>query len=307
MDHALARGVGRRRRDVRRRHRSSRRQVARWSRSSALVLQRAPDPRLRRRRIAGAARAARARCLDGVRGGDGVAGRSVRSGTSAVHPETYPSLGRPRLHRLLSARRTSEWLRCSAHGLARIGGTLWLDGLTASLAAAALGAAVLVELVLRTTEGSPSTVATNLAYPLGDLLLLSAVFGVFSLTRWRPGRVAVLGSASSAPPSRTPSTSSRAPPARTSRDRGSTSSGRRAPPHRVVAWAVDRSGVELEVEGRPLLAVPAACALVAIGVLVYDHFSGSTSSPSALAAATLARGGRPPRRSRSARTAGSSS
>ena len=47
---------------------------------------------------------------------------------------------------------------------------------------------MIVEVVLRSTEGSTPTVATNLAYPLGDLLLLSAVFGFFSLTRWRPGR-----------------------------------------------------------------------------------------------------------------------
>src|SRR5206468_10132501 len=38
-----------------------------------------------------------------------------------------------------------------------IGGTLWLDGATAALAAASLGAAVLVELVLQSTEGSTST------------------------------------------------------------------------------------------------------------------------------------------------------
>ena len=68
-----------------------------------------------------------------------------------------------------------------------IGGTLWLDGITASLAAGALAAAVLFELVIVTTEGSAATVITNLAYPLGDVLLLSAVFGAFSLTGWRSG------------------------------------------------------------------------------------------------------------------------
>jgi hypothetical protein len=44
-----------------------------------------------------------------------------------------------------------------------IAGTLWLDGLTAALAAAAIGAAVIVELVLESTEGSASTVVTNLS------------------------------------------------------------------------------------------------------------------------------------------------
>jgi hypothetical protein len=61
-------------------------------------------------------------------------------------------------------------LRSSAREIA---GTLWLDGLTAALATAALSAAVFVELVLETTEGSTAVVATNLAYPLGDVLLLS--------------------------------------------------------------------------------------------------------------------------------------
>ena len=104
-----------------------------------------------------------------------------------VHPESYPSLADvgylgfyPLVYLGIVA-----LVRTRARS---IGGTLWLDGLMASLAAATLAAAVLVEVVLHSTEGSTSTVVTNLAYPLGDLLLLSAVFGVFSLTRWRPGR-----------------------------------------------------------------------------------------------------------------------
>ena len=44
---------------------------------------------------------------------------------------------------------------------------------------------------------------------------------------------------------------------------------------------------ELEVEGRPLLAVPAVCALVATGILVYDHFSAVNLLAIVLATATL--------------------
>jgi diguanylate cyclase (GGDEF)-like protein len=66
--------------------------------------------------------------------------------------------------------------------------SLWLDGLAAAFGAAALGAAVLVEIVLETTEGSRSTVITNLAYPLGDVLLISVVIGAFALSGWRPGK-----------------------------------------------------------------------------------------------------------------------
>ena len=64
-------------------------------------------------------------------------------------------------------------------------GRLWLDGVIASLAVAALGAAVVFDKVLSTTDGSALVVATNLAYPLADLLLLSLVVAMFGLTGWR--------------------------------------------------------------------------------------------------------------------------
>jgi two-component system cell cycle response regulator len=70
--------------------------------------------------------------------------------------------------------------------------SLWLDGATAALAAAALGAAVLVEVVLQSTEGSSAAVITNIAYPVSDVLLLGLVIGVFTLSGWRPGRMWLL-------------------------------------------------------------------------------------------------------------------
>jgi diguanylate cyclase (GGDEF)-like protein len=155
-----------------------------------------------------------------------------------------------------------------------IRGTLWLDGATAALAAAALGAAVLVELVLGSTEGSTSTVVTNLAYPLGDVLLLSAVFGVFSLTGWKPGeRWLLLGLGALA------TTIADAVYLFQSAN-GTYVEGTWIdilwPTSMLLvgsaAWAHDRSRKGIDVVGRPLLAVPAVCALVATGILVYDHF-----------------------------------
>jgi diguanylate cyclase (GGDEF)-like protein len=67
-------------------------------------------------------------------------------------------------------------------------GHLWLDGLIASLAVAALGAAVILDEVISTTGGSALVVATNLAYPLADLLLLALVVAMFGLTGWRVDR-----------------------------------------------------------------------------------------------------------------------
>jgi two-component system, cell cycle response regulator len=66
--------------------------------------------------------------------------------------------------------------------------SLWLDGLMAATAASALGASVLVEAVVNSTQGDPLVVITNIAYPIGDVLLLALVVFVFSVTRWRPGR-----------------------------------------------------------------------------------------------------------------------
>ena len=42
--------------------------------------------------------------------------------------------------------------------------------------------------VLASTGGDPIEVATNLAYPLGDLILLGMVTGGVALTSWKSGR-----------------------------------------------------------------------------------------------------------------------
>jgi two-component system, cell cycle response regulator len=65
---------------------------------------------------------------------------------------------------------------------------LWMDGLIAALGTAALGAAMIFEFVADRTTGTPVQIATTLAYPLGDVLMLALVVGVVALTRWRPGR-----------------------------------------------------------------------------------------------------------------------
>jgi hypothetical protein len=53
----------------------------------------------------------------------------------------------------------------------------WLDGAVASVGTASVCAAFLFERVLRLTGGNAAATATNLAYPIGDVLLLSLVMG----------------------------------------------------------------------------------------------------------------------------------
>jgi len=69
---------------------------------------------------------------------------------------------------------------------------MWLDGAIGGLAVAAVGAALVLEPVIHATHGTFAAVATNLAYPLCDLLLVAFVIGVFALTGWRPGRTWLL-------------------------------------------------------------------------------------------------------------------
>jgi diguanylate cyclase (GGDEF)-like protein len=82
-------------------------------------------------------------------------------------------------------------LRARVDGAPR---TLWVDGLTAALAAGAMSAAVVLQAVLHTVGGNALGVATNLAYPVGDLILLAVVVASFALRGWRADRTwALLG------------------------------------------------------------------------------------------------------------------
>ena len=67
-------------------------------------------------------------------------------------------------------------------------GNLWLDGLIGASAVGALGAAIVFDKVLSTTGGSALVIATGLAYPLADLLLLALIVAMFALTGWRVDR-----------------------------------------------------------------------------------------------------------------------
>ena len=68
----------------------------------------------------------------------------------------------------------------------------WLDGLIGVLGIAALGVAVVIPTVVADTGGTLPVVATNLAYPLGDLLLMAMLVGLLALTGWRLDRTWML-------------------------------------------------------------------------------------------------------------------
>ena len=86
----------------------------------------------------------------------------------AFYPASYASL-------LLVARSRAEVWRSS----------LWLDGAIAALTVAAVIATLAFQPIVDSTSGSPTQIAVNLAYPVGDLLLMGLVVTVFGLNGWR--------------------------------------------------------------------------------------------------------------------------
>jgi diguanylate cyclase (GGDEF)-like protein len=169
-----------------------------------------------------------------------------------------------------------------------LGAMIWFDGVMAALAAAAFGSAVLFEVVLRHTDGSTGVIVTNLAYPLGDILLLSAVVGVFALTGWRPDRTWGLIGASLL--------------ANTIADAVflfETAAGTYHEGTIVDAfWPASmlllgaavwqeprRSAVPLA--GRPLLGTSVVCGAIGLSILVYDHFHPVNFLAVCLAGATM--------------------
>ena len=65
---------------------------------------------------------------------------------------------------------------------------LWLDGIVAALTTAGVSAALVFGALQVSTGGDPAAVATNLAYPLGDMILLASVIGAMAAGRSRLDR-----------------------------------------------------------------------------------------------------------------------
>ena len=173
--------------------------------------------------------------------------------------------------------------------IARFHASLWVDGALAALAVAALSAAVVFQSVLQSTGGQPIEIATNLAYPLGDLVLLGMVTGGVALTGWKPGRtwgalalsfvifgvsdgIYLWGNATG------------------SWQAGSVFEAGWPAATLLLAWAAwmpPRHVRPRPLEGRRTLVVPTLFALLGLTLLISDHFSRLNLLAVALAWASL--------------------
>ena len=100
--------------------------------------------------------------------------RSRRSRTRAISGSTCPP--------------SSASAYSSANGSFSSPPSVWLDGLGAGLTVCALAAGVVLNEVWRTSTGDFAAVATNMAYPAGDALLLGLVLAAFGFSGWRLDR-----------------------------------------------------------------------------------------------------------------------
>jgi diguanylate cyclase (GGDEF)-like protein len=173
--------------------------------------------------------------------------------------------------------------------IARFHASLWVDGALAALAVAALSAAVVFQSVQQSTGGEPVEVATNLAYPLGDLILLGMVTGGVALTGWKPGRtwgalalsfivfgvsdgIYLWGNATG------------------SWQAGSVFEAGWPAATLLLAWAAwmpPRLVRPRPLEGRRMLVVPTLFALLGLVLLISDHFNRLNLLAVALAWASL--------------------
>ena len=168
--------------------------------------------------------------------------------------------------------------------------TVWLDAAMGATAVAALVAAVAFNPVLEATSGFMLEVATDLAYPLGDLGLLALVVTMLALTGWRPG----LGWAAFAIAIALQAGSD----VLYAREiaLGTDMQGALLAPlwpgaTLLVAYAAWRPLPEAVVRPNAPARVfiyPSAFACLALGLLLYDHWAGVNDLAAALAAAAIA-------------------
>jgi two-component system cell cycle response regulator len=168
--------------------------------------------------------------------------------------------------------------------------SLWLDGIVAALGVAALTATlVLPPILAMSVEGDAAAVAVNLAYPVGDVLLLVLLIGAIALTGWRPDRsmtylgagLMLSGVADIAYLSAIAHGHADVPPAAASLWPAA------ALATAWAAWQPAGRARAVRLEGRRLLVLPLGAMVAALVLLLVDHYHRMSDVAAVLAFATL--------------------
>ena len=166
--------------------------------------------------------------------------------------------------------------------------SVWLDGGIAALAATAVSASIVLEVVLRSAHGGPATVIVDLAYPVADLVLLAIVIFVFVITARVPGRAWIVAGAAFGVITLADSIFLYL------NATGGYAEGTMLDalwPGAMLllafaAWQPAKAGKAVALEGR-FLATPLLCGIAALGVLVASRFEHLNLVAGILAAAAI--------------------
>jgi len=165
----------------------------------------------------------------------------------------------------------------------------WLDGAIAAATVGSVAAAVAFQPILDASVGGVGEVATNVAYPLADLVLLSMVVAVFGLSGWRPdrswlligGAMALMATADGIYLFQS---------AKDSYVEGTLLDAMWPASMLLVAvaaWQRTRPRVLPQIEGLRVTLVPCVSVLVAVGLITFDHFHQLNGVALGLTALTL--------------------
>ncbi len=152
--------------------------------------------------------------------------------------------------------------------------SLWLDGSIGAFCVVALAFAFLYDPIAAAATGSTAAVLTNLAYPVGDMLVLGVVVAIFGLTGWRPGRAWLLLGAGMALNATADVVFLVQTALGTYTEASLVDAGWPASALVIglAAWQPAKRATAPEIEGLRVVAVPFVCGLAGIGLLAYDHF-----------------------------------
>jgi two-component system, cell cycle response regulator len=177
----------------------------------------------------------------------------------------------------------------AAQGRERVAARMWVDGLLAALTVAAVVVALAFEPIIDATHGDITQTAVNLAFPIGDLVLISFVLTAFATHAWRPGSGWVLLGVGA-------SLSTVGDMLFVYQDAvGSYREGSFIDMLWLgallccawAAWHPWRPSRRAYGYGRATFAYPSAFAAVALGLLAYDHFVRISHAGALLATAAL--------------------
>ena len=165
---------------------------------------------------------------------------------------------------------------------------VWLDGIVAGGGLAAIGAAIIVPTVL-SGHGSAPTLAMELTFPIGDLLLVGLVVGIVALRGWRFDRgwaglgaaFALLAAADFLDAVQAAGTVGRPS------DVTNLTYLLALSAIAFVAWQVPPSRPEPKFASWSVLLVPSGFMFAALGLLLLDHVQRLSPLPFSLATVTM--------------------